>query len=44
MGAHPGMKRDPPPAEAMGVDQRMHVAGNLRLRQRLDDELAFPGR
>ncbi len=43
MGAHPGVKRDPPPAEPMGVDQRVHVADNLRLRQRLDDEPAFPG-
>ena len=42
MGTHPGVKRNPPPAEPMGVDQRVHVAKNLRLRQRLDDEIAFP--
>jgi len=36
------MKRHPPPAETMGVDQGLHVAGDLRLRQRLDDEFAFP--
>ena len=28
MGADPGVKRDPPPAEAVGVDQGMHVAGD----------------
>jgi hypothetical protein len=27
----------------MGIDQRIHVAGELCLRQRLDDDIAFPG-
>ena len=41
--ADPGVQRDPPPAEAMGIDQRMHFAGKLGLRQHIDDEIAFPG-
>ena len=42
MRADPGVQRDPPAAEAMGIDQRIHFAVELRLRQRLDDEIAFP--
>lgn len=42
VGALPGVQRDPPPAEAMSVDQRIHLAGKLRLRQHVDDEIAFP--
>ena len=41
--AHPGVQRDPPPAEAMGVDQRIDFAVKLGLRQRLDHEIALPG-
>ncbi len=40
--AHPGMQGDPPPAEAVGVDQRMHFAVKPRLRQHFDDEIALP--
>src|ERR1700722_18562533 len=43
MRAHPRVELDPPATEAVRVDQRMHVAVELRLRQRLDDDVAFPG-
>ena len=43
MGADPGVEGDPPAAQAMGIDQRIYVAGELCLRQRLDDDIAFPG-
>ena len=33
---------DPPPTEAMGIDQRIHFTVELCLRQRLDDDIAFP--
>ena len=42
MRAHPGVQGNPPPAEAVGVDQRMHFAVKLRLRQHFDDEIALP--
>jgi hypothetical protein len=37
------VQRDAAAAQAMGIDQRIDVAGELRLRQRLDDEITFPG-
>ena len=43
MRADPGVQRDAPAAEAMGVDQRRHGAVELRLRQRLHHDIALPG-
>ena len=43
VGAHPRVQGDPAPTEAVGVDQRMNVAIELRMRQHLDDEIALPG-
>ena len=43
MRADPGVQRDPAAAEAMGIDQRGHVAGDPGPRQRLDHHVALPG-
>ena len=43
MGADPRVQRDPPAARAMAIDQRIHFAVKLRLRQRLDHDIALPG-
>ncbi len=43
VGAHPGVQRDAAAADAMGIDQRVDVAIDLRPRQRLDHDVAFPG-
>jgi len=43
MGAHAGVQSDAAPARAMGVDQRIYVAFELRLSQGLDHDPAFPG-
>ena len=43
MRAHPRMQRDAPPACAMRIDQRRHLAIDSILRQRLDHDAAFPG-
>ena len=42
VGAHPGVQGNPPTPEAMAIDQRVHFAGELRLCQRLDDNIALP--
>src|SRR5439155_13869106 len=39
---HPGVQGNPPTPEAMAIDQRVHFAGELRLCQRLDDNIALP--
>lgn len=36
------MEGNPPTTQAMGIDQRTHFAGKLRLRQCFDDNIAFP--
>ena len=38
-----GVQRDAPAAGAVGVDQRIDLAGDACLRQRRDHEVAFPG-
>jgi hypothetical protein len=43
VGAHPRVQGNAPASEAMGVHQGIYFAGELRLRQRLDDDVAFPG-
>ena len=43
MRAHPRMQGDAAAAEAMGVDQRRHLAIDPGLRQRLDHDFALPG-
>ncbi len=43
MRAHPGVQRDPPPAASVGVEQRIDLAVEFGLRQRLDHEIALPG-
>jgi len=42
VGAQARVKRHAPPPASVGVDEGMHLAGDLRLRQRLDDEVALP--
>jgi hypothetical protein len=43
MRAHARMERDAAPAEAVRIDQRRHFAIELRLLERLDDQIALPG-
>ncbi len=43
VAAAPRMQRDAAAAGAMGIDDRIDRAVDLRLRQRVDDDLALPG-
>ena len=43
MGAHTRVQGNPPATAAMGIDQGVYLAGEPRLRQRLDHDIAFPG-
>jgi hypothetical protein len=43
VAATPGMQRDAAAAGTMGIDDRIDRAGDLRLCQRVDHDLALPG-
>ncbi len=43
MRAHPRVQGDAAAADAMGIDQRIHLAGQIGPRQRLHHQIALPG-
>ncbi len=43
MRSHPGVQGDAPPARAMGIDQRRHVAMDSACASVVDHEIALPG-
>src|SRR5258706_1230894 len=40
--ADPGMQRNPPAPEALGIDERVSFPAKFRLGRPLDDNIAFP--